>query len=701
MRSGRQSSGAPPPASSPEPREAFLAPSLRERSLESTGVGADARSISSGGRFITERHRPLWASAFALATGLAHVSLIAPHYFVGSFDDDSSYILAARALLHGQGLTGHMTGGAVVAGVYPPGYSALIAPLVWLWPHSFLPVRVLSVACYAAVFPLTWVYLRRRGVGAWVVAAALWVLALGPPFATFGSMVMAETPFLVALLVLLLLVDRWDRQERALTATAVAVVVCAGALVWLKEAALGMVAGLALWELIAVRGSPRWSSRIGRSALVVFGTGALLVPVLVARISAGVPLAGSRYSQELGGYYAGGIGSRVLHVVPHGLWQMVSTAIGTTLVPYLSPLPTSGHLPDLWKVVSWHVSILAGVGAVVWFRRHRDAAIAIIPTYLAETLLWPFVNERRVILALPLIASWYVIGGFAVWQAFSSRLAARRPGRLIAARRLAVSAAALVVVIPLLFQLPRDYLYNTGQAGSHFAGSRYATVLASIGPKEVPVETDYLYSAALFTGHRTVRTAFDVTLTACYLPGVLAAFSSDSAGFLLLGDLNKPGVMDSPCLLRLADSQPWAVRLLHTTRDDASAYELIGPGTAHPDLKDLVASARFSEVSSPGRVVYEWDWSSPAKITQASVGEAAFSGSGERDKGAELEIEVSPGVWRGVASATSGVGDRTGSAPFLLADLAAGVEASGIRVVVRGQGSSVSVADVHALGLAR
>src|SRR5262249_53140529 len=152
-------------------------------------------------------HRPAFAVGAPLSIGLFHVALVAPHYFVGSFDDDAGYILTARALLAGHGLTASLPNGTLVAGSYLPGYSALLAPLLWLLPHSYAPLRLLSAVCYAGLFPLTWVYLGRRRLSDGVRTATLMLLALGPPLATFGSMVMAETPFLVLLVTLLLLVD--------------------------------------------------------------------------------------------------------------------------------------------------------------------------------------------------------------------------------------------------------------------------------------------------------------------------------------------------------------------------------------------------------------------------------------------------------------------------------------------------------------
>jgi hypothetical protein len=629
--------------------------------------------------------------------GLVHVALVAPHYFVGSFDDDSNYILTARALLHGQGLTGHLLNGSVVVGAYPPGYPALLTPLVWIWPHTFVPLRVLSVICYAAVFPLTWIYLRRRKVSEGLIGMALFALALSPPLATFGSMVMAETPFLVVFLVFLLLVDKWDRQEKDLTPTAAAVFVTAAALVWLKEAALGIVAGLVIWELWSRWRSPSRSG-LRRAFGVVAATSVFLLPVAVARAIAGVPVAGARYSQELGGYYQGGLADRLLHVLPHGLWQMFSTAPAVTLVPYLSPLPTSGHIPDVWKVFSWHVIVFIVVGAVVWFRRHRDAAIFIVPVYLAETMLWPYVNERRVLLVVPLVAAWYVMGALAVWRALRNRIEARRAEWLWRARAASMTVAVAAVGLPLVVQLPRDYLFNLGQDSSRFQGSRYMSVLSAMRPSSTVVETDYLYSTALFSGHPTARSAFDATATICYTPSIQQAIANDRAGFLLLGDVNKPGIMDDPCLLGVAGSSPWSVELLHTARDDASVYELIGAGTAHPDL--VVLGANVSPiVSRSGNDATETvSWGTPSVVSQVSVGEAAFATG--TTTSSELEIQTQSGSWLPVAVTGSPVGDRRRAAPFLLASLPPGTVATGVRVVLHGSGAggAVSISDLRVLG---
>ena len=183
-----------------------------------TSSGPVRTSESSPRRARTRRHwwqRPAYAVGLPLSLGLIHVALVAPHYFVGSFDDDAGYILTAlgspgRPRAHRLGAKRHLGSRLVSAWLLRP---AGPAPLV--------------VAAQLRAPPLAFDRLLRRSLPAHLAVpgppavsdgvrvATLILLALGPPLATFGSMVMAETPFLVLLVTLLLLVDRWDRQARA------------------------------------------------------------------------------------------------------------------------------------------------------------------------------------------------------------------------------------------------------------------------------------------------------------------------------------------------------------------------------------------------------------------------------------------------------------------------------------------------------
>jgi hypothetical protein len=159
------------------------------------------------------------------------------------------------------------------------------------------------------------------------------------------------------------------------------------------------------------------------------------------------------------------------------------------------------------------------------------------------------------------------------------------------------------------------------------------------------------------------------------------------------------------------------VRLLRTSSDDASVFELVGRGTPHPGLVDLTARARprapglsFVTVdpqapgdaaelyetapTQRGAVTFSWSWDAPAPVVQVSVGSAAsVDGSTEA---VTVDLRDPAGGWRRLASVNGGVG-QPGGAPFVLVRPAAPVLATGLRVTVHATGTA-AVVDVHALG---
>ena len=675
-----------------------------------------------------DRQRPRWVVALIVtcaAIALVHAWVVGWHYYVGSFDDDANYILTARALLAGKGLTGALVSGNSVIGAYPPGYPLLIAPIQWAFPgdSAFVPLRVFSALCGAAVLPLTWGWMRRRSMPPSTRAAVMVLLALDPVLATFSTMVMAETSFLVALLALLVAADCWDRAGRLWCWPAAAVVLLSAAEVWLKEAGIGLVAGIALWYWLR----RQW----GRGVIVLAGVGVSLLPVLVGRLVEGIPLAGARYTEELNNYYRGGLVHRVLVVVPHNLVQWLFVALPATVVAFVSPvrwLPTPGY----W--FGWQVAVFTLVGLVVAIRRHRDLTVVAVPVYAAMTLLYPFINQRRVILVLPVVLAWYAVGVHAtvsvVARAARRRLSGRRFGTARKVGRAGfVLAAAVLVVLPLASQFPRDYLYGFDQSSSRLRGSPAMELLAALRPHSTVVETEYRYGTALFDGHRTNNTAFTLIYhDGCSLARARRGIAADHAGFLVIGDLNKPDVTESVCLMKMATTLPWSVRLLRTERDETTVFELIGPGTAHPDLRSLLSRASLSgsggivplalhrlgggrgdagdrpgtapttTVGPGGEGVITWKWARPLNITQVSLGEAGLLATGRRPQlgslvaaataGVAVQMETSAGVWRTLRSASGAVGDH-GSAPYLLDQLPEPTRARALRVVVRAPAGSL------------
>jgi hypothetical protein len=246
-------------------------------------------------------------------------------------------------------------------------------------------------------------------------------------------------------------------------------------------------------------------------------------------------------------------------------------------------------------------------------------------------------------------------------------------------------------------------------------------LLRDLGPPSALVETDYKYTTALFTGHRTADNAFlaEIAHGSCSPSAARSALGADRAATLLIGAVNKPHRIDNVCLFSLATTRSWAVRLLRTRRDEASVFELIGPGTPHPDLVNLLAGARLSGSgglrrvpvapagagdhpgSAPVTAIRDgvgsltWTLGGDRPISQVSVGEAGTTVGDARS--VALQVQRPHGGWATVAAAPEGVGDGSHHVAFLLATLPAGTRVQAVRVVVHGSGQATAL-DVSALG---
>jgi hypothetical protein len=478
----------------------------------------------------------------------------------------------------------------------------------------------------------------------------------------------------------------------------VGAVVAAAALLWLKEAGVGLVIGLALWLILR----RAWR----KAALTIAGVSALFAPVVIGRAVAGTPLIGSRYSNDFGSYYAGGLWHRIVHVLPGSFATFVSTALPSSVVPTGSPLSSKGLFWYALDVLRWTVAPLVLVGMIAWLRNHRDAAVVMVLVYVLSILTYPFINERRVILVLPPIVAWYVLGALTAGRLIGA-LTQRTAGH---AMRVVMAAVVIVPVYALIEQFPRDYLFGRGQTSSDPKGSPYMGLLSALGQPRNVVETSYRFTTALYSGHRTANNAFVVP---CDPVAVADAVGQDKASLLLSAALNKPGLVDSDCVLGYASSQPWAVRLYRTGRDMASVFA-VGPGVTDLATGTTVTSAgapvlwtpeagqspsdqpgQYPSVLSDGTGAdLTWSLAAPEAVGLVTLGAAAAEG-GTRG-GVTVDLLGLDGQWRPIASSATAVGDGTPT-PWLLGRFNEPVPARAIRVRVAGLGR-IDVHDLHILG---
>jgi hypothetical protein len=668
-------------------------------------------------RRLRARPSSWWALAWLLAmvVQIVHTASVASTYHVGSFDDDGNYLMAAHVLASGGGLTAIMPSGARVVANYLPGYPLLLVPLIWAWGSALGPPRLLSALCTCALYPLLWVWLDRRGLKPGPRTAVLVLLALNTVLATYSTMVMAEAPFLLVLVLALLALERWERRPGWPWATVE--VVLLAFLVWLKEAGIGLAVGLVAYEL--------WRRRPRRAMGLGAGVGALLLPGLVARLVTGAAAVGDRYAGEISNTGNGGL-AHVPHLVVSDIWAYGQSVLRQSVLPTGGQLPAHGPVHMLVVVVGVTVPVFSVVGSVAWYRRHPTGESWMVWAYFAETLFYAFTNQRRVILVLPVVVLWYVFGACVCGRALLA-LGGRSVSR--AAVALSVVVAVLAAGVPTAAGFTQDYMYGAGQQSSQFVKSSAMALLKALGSPSSVVETDYRGSVAYFTDHRTAWTAFTATTpygpfaadNRCSMPVVQSALAADDAKFLTVGEFNLPWLMDSPCLLHLVSTPRTAaalgaVRLLSIRLDQTSVFEFVGPGTSQPGLVDHTGTApatphqpvklapdgqgdtggvAYRARARAGEADFDWAWPTPVTLSQVSVGLVTSTAP---LRSVAVAIEVPGGKWDTIASTLGAVGAvGGGGAPYLLAEMPSGRHAVAIRVSAQTSGVA-EVAEVAAIG---
>jgi hypothetical protein len=578
-----------------------------------------------------------------------HVAVVSGHYVVGSFDDDGHYLALAKAFAHGRGYVDTSIPGAPVETLYPPGYPLLLTPLVWLAGSALWPLRVLSAVAFLGCFPLLDRLMRRHEIATPVRLAALVLLALNPTAATFGSEVMPESVFLLVLLAVLLALPRWEGQGRTVTWAGAVVALGAPYLFLLKTAGLPMLAGVLGWLLLR----RRWRQLVASVVCAVV----VLLPMVLVRLSTG-PVVGQRYTSEYG--MAGPLPTAVWH----GVRTYLTDAVSATLVP-TEGAGLHGHLlvlDALLAVLRFTAAPLVIIGLFAWWRRRLDVTVLIVPLYLAETVPFVFVNQRRVVLLLPLVVAAYAIG----WAAMIRWLRRRSSGHRTQWMQ-PVSALPAVLVLPLLaWQFPRDYLLHLGESTPASRGSGYVAALREVTPAGWSIGTGYQWSIADLTGRTATNVAHQTTLCSPGHPADPARihhlFTQNHVAAVLDAWLKWPYNIDNPCVFDVMRAASWAVPVYHGT-DASTVFVLIGPQTPRADLH--VALDQPTPAGSVAKL---------ARITNVTELSVAVSGLSRP----ELQVHSNASGWVTVPSSLS----APGKGPRLLhARLATPVEADAVRVL--------------------
>jgi hypothetical protein len=312
------------------------------------------------------------------------------------------------------------------------------------------------------------------------------------------------------------------------------------------------------------------------------------------------PVVAQRYTNEYG------LAGPFLHAVWNGARLYVVDAIPATLVP-TAGAGLHGHaavIDVLVWLLRYSAALLVALGWISWVRRRVDVTLLITPLYLAETVPFPFINQRRVVLLLPLAVAWYVLG----WNAVVATLRRGSAARARAWRRYAVVAPVALVLPLLAWQLPRDYLLHRGESTPSARGSGYVAALRELTPAGWSIEAGYQWTIADLTAHTATNAAHFTTKCGPGRQADLAALHRQlidaHVATVLDAWVKWPKNLDNACLLEAMSAATWAVPAYHGS-DQSTVFLLLGPGT--PRASDQVALAARSparpQISLPPRTM--------------------------------------------------------------------------------------------------
>jgi hypothetical protein len=371
---------------------------------------------------------------------LLGVLLFDPRLFTGG--DNVVYQLLARALAEGRGYVTLYEPGEPPHALYPPGYPALLAPLVAAG-GGVLASKLLSLAAAAASVWLSARWLRDRlepgSGGAAARAAALALLATSSTLLAYSHWMLTEAPFLAVSLGALILAERPDRPRgwvwAALLAAFGFLLRTAGfplcvAVAWAAWRRRGAFAGAAsagisglavlLWTLrnaVVAPGEPGYLDQLLQADPYVPAEGALTFAALAARVG------------ENAAAYA-------FLELPRTVWPFLPGGGA----PPTAGIALGAALLALLIAGAWRQASRRGIGAGEVYAALHACLLAV----------WAWNGERFLLPILPLLLSYVALGGVSV-AAVGERLIGRptrTAGAAAAAPRRIVAAALAVLVLP-------------------------------------------------------------------------------------------------------------------------------------------------------------------------------------------------------------------------------------------------------------
>ena len=391
-----------------------------------------------GGRSETDRHArrashygiPLLVMAASLCLGLwtfdSKLSLSG---------DNAEYIILARSLAQGEGLSYIHSPEPRAATKSPFGLPLLLAPLAWAFPDDCVPMKALVLALFSLGMGVLYQLARER-MGVWpalvVVALSLMAgksylthdasgVAFGPLLLHFAHQVTSEIPYLTFSLLALWLVDRGVRREGIRrNGWLLGGMACTIWAFHIRTAGIALVAAVAAWLFLR--------RDVRRGLLFVGAAFVCWLPWMLRNQAAGGSgvyikqlLMVNPYHPEQGWLDLPGLLERFLGNVDRYLrgWPEL-------LVPSFGGTDTLLHPAPLLLIV------LAAAVTVLCIRRGEHLLLLYAAFLMGMVLLWFWPGERFLVPVVPVVV---LLGVWTVLQVHD-RLAAMGEAANIAGRLL-------------------------------------------------------------------------------------------------------------------------------------------------------------------------------------------------------------------------------------------------------------------------
>ena len=344
-------------------------------------------------------------------------------------NDDATYVLLSRSLLHGGYNSIHFVGEPLHT-KYPPVFPTLLAGVASVAGESIDAFAAMNIALVAAGLALIFAVLRRRAPPS-VALGALAIGATNPFLQGSAGTVMSEPAFLAFIALTL-----WVLARPPQTASSLALACVCATLAALTRT-IGATLVLALLGLFILE--RRWRPAAWYAGILAV----IVVAVSFSLRAGGLPGLAADYLTDA---FDPGDGSRNPLMVLARRFSLNAPEYAGSVLWLLSVPTVRGTIADnvLWLIV---VTVALASGLWVFWRRWRIVSLFLL-IYGALILLWPWAVSRFVVPVLPLIAVTMLAGADALavrWRPRTAPLLVIGLAAIIAVTGITRSASRIAV----------------------------------------------------------------------------------------------------------------------------------------------------------------------------------------------------------------------------------------------------------------